>query len=267
MTTIRMKRDSVELALWIMSENEIACEIAGMLGYRLALIDMEHGALDIRAVSRLVSAARLNGLQALIRVDSPSRVSIQHALDLGSDGVIVPRIEGVEHAREACSFSKYPPLGSRGYGGGRTVRFQPAPTNFVEAENRRVRCYAMIETAEALAEVEKIAALPTVDGLFVGPNDLSLAKGRGEYRADGQDHDDIRRIAAAALDAGKPWGSPILSELDRNFTRSLGISFQAIIDDQSALRDGLRLALKRMQYFSSSSASEVNSFSGSTPNE
>lgn len=244
MTTIRMKRDSVDLGLWIMSESEIACEIAGILGYRIVLIDMEHGAIDIRGASRLVSAARPHELEVLTRVDSPSRVSIQHALDMGSDGVIIPRILDVEHAREATAFAKYPPLGTRGYGGGRTVMFQPAPSNFVETENRRVRCFAMIETAEALDDVERIAALPTVDGLFIGPNDLSLARGRGEYRGDGSDHEDIGRIARAAREAGKPWGSPIFSEVDRDFTRSLGIGFQIITDDQTALRDGLRLALQ-----------------------
>jgi 2-keto-3-deoxy-L-rhamnonate aldolase RhmA len=227
-----------------MSENEIACEIAGILGYRLAVIDMEHGVLDIRGTSRLIATARQNGLESLTRVDAPSRVSIQHALDLGSDGVIIPRILGVAHAREASAFAKYPPLGTRGYGGGRTVHFQPAPQNFVETENRRVKCYAMIETAEALADVERIAELPTVDGLFVGPNDLSLARGRGEYRADGSDHKDIERIAEAARCAGKPWGAPIHSEIDRDFTRTLGAGFQVITDDLTGLRDGLRLALK-----------------------
>lgn len=260
MTTIRMKRDSVDLALWIMSENEIACEIAGILGYRQAVLDMEHGALDIRGMARLIAVARQHGLEALVRVDSPSRVSIQHALDLGSDGVIIPRLLNLDHAREASAYAKYPPLGSRGYGGGRTVHFQPAPQNFVETENRRVRCYAMIETAEALADVERIAELPTVNGLFVGPNDLSLALGRGEYRADGSDHEDLRRIANAARNAGKPWGSPIHSKLDRDFTRSLGIGFQVITDDQTALRDGLKLALE----FSRQNGAKVE---GNAPDE
>lgn len=247
MTTIRMKRDGIDLALWIMSENEIACEIAGLLGYGMILIDMEHGAFEITSAARLTAAARLHGLRTLTRVEAPTRVPVQHALDFGSDGVILPRIEGVQHAREATAFAKYPPLGSRGFGGGRTVRYHPVPTDFVEAENRRIQCYAMIETLQALEEVQEIAALDTVDGLFIGPNDLSLARGRGEYRADGADHDDIARIAGAARAAGKPWGCPVLSDSDRAFTREIGVSFQAITDDQTALREGLYAALRSVQ--------------------
>jgi 2-dehydro-3-deoxyglucarate aldolase/4-hydroxy-2-oxoheptanedioate aldolase len=179
-------------------------------------------------------------------VDSAERVPIQHALDFGSDGVILPQIVDLEHAQRATSFAKYPPLGTRGFGGGKTVRYLPAPQHFVEAENRRVRCWAMIETATALEDVEGIAALETVDGLFIGPNDLSLARGRGEYNADGRDHEDIARIAGAAAAQGKPWAMPIASSQDRDFARGLDISFMAITDERTALRDGLEATLRHL---------------------
>ena len=86
----------------------------------------------------------------------------------------------------------------------------------------------MIETVRALEEVEAIAALDTVDGLFIGPNDLSLARGRGEYRADGRDHDDILAIARAAGRRGKPWAMPIANAADRRFATQQGIDFIAM---------------------------------------
>ena len=88
--------------------------------------------------------------------------------------------------RAATAFAKFPPLGARGFGGGKTVNYMPAPRHFVESENRRTKCWVMIETVQAQEDVEAIAALETVDGLFIGPNDLSLAHGRGEYLADRQ---------------------------------------------------------------------------------
>jgi 2-dehydro-3-deoxyglucarate aldolase/4-hydroxy-2-oxoheptanedioate aldolase len=180
------------------------------------------------------------------RVDSAERVPIQHALDFGSDGVILPQIADLDHAKRATSFAKYPPLGNRGFGGGKTVRYLPAPQHFVEAENRRVSCWAMIETATALEDVEKIAALETVDGLFIGPNDLSLARGRGEYKMDGRDHEDIARIARAAAAQGKPWAMPIASREDRDFACGHDISFMAITDERTALRDGLEATLRHL---------------------
>jgi 2-dehydro-3-deoxyglucarate aldolase/4-hydroxy-2-oxoheptanedioate aldolase len=243
---IRMTGRQPDIAFWLMTPNEDACEIAAILGYGTAIIDMEHGTFDQASAARIITVCKSLQLRAVTRVDSADRVPIQHALDFGSDGVILPQSADLDHAKRATSFAKYPPLGTRGFGGGKTVRYLPAPQHFVEAENRRVSCWAMIETATALGDVEEIAALETVDGLFIGPNDLSLARGRGEYNADGRDHEDIARIARAAAAQGKPWAMPIASREDRDFAGGLGISFMAITDERTALRDGLEATLRHL---------------------
>jgi 2-keto-3-deoxy-L-rhamnonate aldolase RhmA len=246
MTIIRMPDRQEPLGFWLMTPNESACEIASILGYGAAIIDMEHGAFEASSAARMITVCKALGFTVYTRVDSAERVPIQHALDFGSDGVILPQIAGTEHARTATALSKYPPLGSRGYGGGRTVNYLSAPRQFVEAENRRTKCWAMIETTCALEEVFEIASLPTVDGLFIGPNDLSLARGRGEYLADGRDHEDIAVVARAARESGKPWAMPIESKLDREYAQKLGVAFLAITDDLTALRSGLQQALMVM---------------------
>jgi 2-keto-3-deoxy-L-rhamnonate aldolase RhmA len=246
MTLIRMAGNHPEFAFWLMTPNESACEIASILGFGTAIIDMEHGAFEASSAARAITLCKALGLAVYTRVDSPQRVPIQHALDFGSDGVILPRIAGLAHAKTAADFAKYPPLGSRGFGGGKTVNYLSVPSHFVEAENGRIKCWAMIETESALEEVAEIAALDTIDGLFIGPNDLSLGRGRGEYSADGSDHGDIERIAAAAQHAGKPWAMPIANNADREFATSLGVAFMAITDDTTALRDGFEVALRRM---------------------
>jgi len=245
-TMIRMTGRQPDIAFWLMTPNEDACEIAAILGYGTAIIDMEHGTFDQASAARIITVCKSLQLRVVTRVDSAERVAIQHALDFGSDGVILPQILNFAHARGATGFAKYPPLGTRGFGGGKTVRYLPAPQHFVEAENRRVSCWAMIETTTALEEVEEIAALQTVDGLFIGPNDLSLARGRGEYKAEWRDHDDIARIARAAAAQGKPWAMPIASRQDRDFACGLDISFMAITDERTALRDGLEAILRHL---------------------
>jgi 2-keto-3-deoxy-L-rhamnonate aldolase RhmA len=247
MTMIRLSGMAPERAFWVMTANEDACQIAALLGYGTALIDMEHGTFDVASAARMTTLCKALRLRVLTRVESADRVPVQHALDSGSDGVVLPQIADLEHARRAAGYAKFPPLGTRGFGGGRTVQYVAAPEHFVEAENRRVKCWAMIETVRALEEVEAIAALDTVDGLFIGPNDLSLARGRGEYRADGRDHDDILAIARAAGSFGKPWAMPIATAADRRFAAQQGIDFIAITDDLTALHDGLELALRRME--------------------
>ena len=125
------------------------------------------------------------------------------------------------------------------------MKYVATPDQFIEAENWRVRCYAMVETAAALKEVEAIAQLPALDGLLIGPYDLSLSCGRGEYLADGQGHEDFARIAAAARAAGKPWGMVVNSVIDRAFARSQGAELLVITDDVTALREGLASAFQK----------------------
>jgi 2-dehydro-3-deoxyglucarate aldolase/4-hydroxy-2-oxoheptanedioate aldolase len=247
MTIIRMPDGQQPRAFWLMSPNEPACQISSLLGYRTVIVDMEHGSFEPSSAAHMTTVCKALGLTVYTRVDSAERVPIQHALDFGSDGVILPQIESLDHARTATAFAKYPPLGTRGYGGGKTVSYLPVPRQFVEAENRRTKCWAMIENVRALEEVAAIARLDTVDGLFVGPNDLSLARGRGEYLADGSDHEDIARIAEAARACGKPWAMPIASRLDRDFAQGLNIAFMAITDDLTSLRSGLEAALHAME--------------------
>jgi 2-dehydro-3-deoxyglucarate aldolase len=245
-TLIRMAGNRAPFGFWLMTPNESACEIASILGFGTAIIDMEHGSFEVSSAARAITVCKALGLAVSTRVGSPERVPIQHALDFGSDGVILPQITGLDHAKTAAAFAKYPPLGSRGFGGGKTVSYLSVPRHFVEAENSRTKCWAMIETASALEQVAQIAALETIDGLFIGPNDLSLARGRGEYSADGSDHTDIERIAMAARRAGKPWGMPIANNAGCEFATSLGAAFMAITDDRAALRDGFEMALRRM---------------------
>ncbi|MET2832907.1 HpcH/HpaI aldolase family protein [Mesorhizobium shangrilense] len=247
MTVIRMASRHTELAFWLMTPNENACEIASILGYGTVIIDIEHGTFEPSTAARSITIAKALGMTVYTRVDSAERVPIQHALDFGSDGVILPQITGLAHARVATAFAKFPPLGVRGFGGGKTVNYMPVPPQFVAAENRRTKCWVIIETVQALDDVEQIAALETVDGLFIGPNDLSLARGRGEYLADGRDHDDIRRIARAAQAQEKPWAMPIASIPDRDLARSLNIAFMATTDDLTALRDGLVAGLQMVE--------------------
>jgi 2-dehydro-3-deoxyglucarate aldolase/4-hydroxy-2-oxoheptanedioate aldolase len=157
--------------------------------------------------------------------------------------VILPQIHDLEHAREVTAFAKYPPLGSRGMGYSRTMDYGATPPRFIKAENQRTRCYAMIETTGALADVDAIAALDTVDGLFIGPSDLSLARGRGTFRATPEDAADARRVAAAAAAARKLWAMPAPGRKLLKFAAIHGAEFVTVSDDLTALRLGFAKSL------------------------
>ena len=165
------------LGFWLETESQTACELAATLGYELMILDMEHGVISPTAADRLIVFSKSLALTVFSRVSAAERVPIQQALDAGADGVIISQIQNAEHAQTVTAFAKYPPGGSRGIGFNRTMAYGATEADFCDRENRRVQCFPMIETPGALDEAHEIAALITVDGLFLGPGDLSLTRG------------------------------------------------------------------------------------------
>ena len=224
--------------LWMSTPSTVALELAKAQGFHGICLDLEHGAFARESIDKLILLGRSLGLANFARVAAPTRIDIQQVLDSGGDGVILPHVDDLEHAREICATAKYPPLGTRSVGGGRAWSWGDPPANWVRKENRRVQCYPMIETPGALAAVEKIAALPTVDGLFLGPFDLNMSMGRGgKFGAD--DKADLAKVAQTALRAGKHWGMNVYSKEDRKAGKRHQIRFAAMSDDVTALSTGL----------------------------
>jgi 2-keto-3-deoxy-L-rhamnonate aldolase RhmA len=226
----------MKFAFWLMAESQVACEIAAHAGYDIVLIDLEHGAFDVKDLDRLAPFCKGLGLTVYARVSAAERVPIQRALDFGADGVILPQIQNAAHAREATAYAKYPPLGTRGMGYSRIQDYGGVGDEFAAAENGRTLCLPMIETPTALAEVEAIVALDTVDGLFVGPSDLALTSGRGQNQWRDSDFADIRTAAKAAKRADK-WYATTGGEnpAARAVGEEVGADFLSAGDDLSAL--------------------------------
>ena len=236
-----------ELAFWLERSNLAACEIAQLMGYKIVVLDMEHGAIGDEACDTVVAMSKAIGLQCIVRVAAPTRLLIQQALDYGADGVMLPQLENLAHAREACALAKFPSLGTRGVGYSRIMKYG-AYTNiddgFFAAENKRTRCYPMIETAGAFADVAAIAALDTIDGLFVGPSDLSMSRGRGSFKFSTGDAEDFRAVAAAAKANGKGFGLPAPGAGPFALAAEEGASFVTVCDDITALRLGFEAGLQ-----------------------
>jgi len=228
--------------LWLASPNTAAVELARLLGYDGVCLDLEHGVFERETMDRLILLARASGLTSYARIAAPTRIDIQQVLDSGGDGVIIPHVENLAHARELSSYAKYPPAGDRSVGGGRTWAYTAPPANWTQRENRRVKCYPMIETAGALTDVEAVLKLGNVDGVFLGPFDLTMSRGRrGTFGKD--DAADRKTVADAAVAAGKDWGMNVYSTGDMKAAAALGLTFAALTDDITALSDALTRTL------------------------
>jgi 2-keto-3-deoxy-L-rhamnonate aldolase RhmA len=226
------------IAFWLESDAHRTCEIARLARYDAVIFDMEHGSIGEMALDRLVPFCNGLGLTTLVRVREGNQARIQIALDCGAKGVIVPQIRELEHARTVSAAAKYPPRGTRGMGYSRIQGYGSADDAWTAAQNEATRCYVMVETPGALDQCEAIARLDCVDGLFVGPSDLSLTRGRGQFSCTSADIADMDRIAAAARAAGKLWGAAAGHRGYRAQLMSRDPDLLAVADDLTALRSG-----------------------------
>lgn len=160
---------------WITLDNPVGTERIARLGYDYVCIDAQHGLLGYEGVLRGIQAIDAGGSGVpMVRVEANDPTYIGKALDAGAWAVIVPLVNSADDAARAVAAAKYPPRGVRSYGPMRaSLRLGPDPATVDAATG----VFVMIETADGLANVEEIAATPGVDGLYVGPSDLSLAVG------------------------------------------------------------------------------------------
>lgn len=230
--------------VWLSTPHQAMMEIASDMGFGHVVLDIEHGLFDLEATDRIIALGKALGMKIHAKVLGPETIPIQQALDMGCDSVIIPHIGDLSHAREVTRSAKYPPLGKRSFSGTRPARYNVVKPDYYERENATTRCYPMVESAAALNEIEAILALPTVDGLFMGPSDLSLDRGRGAYRNTDADKADLRRVAAAAKAAGKPWVMPAWTKAEREYATELGATYLVVADEYGSLLLGLAESIR-----------------------
>lgn len=190
---------------WLTDDSVPPAEILADLGFDFVMLDIEHGMFDLATLARHVPLLAGLGLEVFAKVLSPDRGPIQQALDFGCNGIIIPHVGRLEHARTVTEYAKYPPLGRRSVSVGRNSAWGPVTNESVAAADAETMSFPLIEEPDALEDIEKIAALSTVDGLMLGQGDLSMGMGRGTYSRTDRDLADMERIVAAIEAAQKPW--------------------------------------------------------------
>lgn len=175
-------------------------------GFDAVVLDMQHGAIDYAAAVCAIDVLCAMGKPALARIPVGAYALASQLLDAGAAGVVSPMINSAADARAFAASVKYPPLGERSWGPHRAMaNLGVAPADYLAGANMATVAFAMVETAEALAACETILAEPGIDGVFLGPADLSLALTNG--RDCNPLHPDvdkaIDRVSALAKAAGK----------------------------------------------------------------
>jgi len=170
-------QDKPTLNGWLSIGNPFTAEIMAAQGYDSIAIDVQHGALDYSMLLPMFQAMRASNVVPMARVPWLEPGIIMKVLDAGAYGVICPMINTPEQAAQFASYVRYPPLGQRSFGPTR-ANFS-AGDNYATEANDQILAFAMIETSEAMENLDAIAATPGIDGIYVGPADLSFSMSNG----------------------------------------------------------------------------------------
>lgn len=181
-------------------------EIMVREGFDTALLDMQHGSYDVASAIAGITACAAAGKPALVRIPVGEFALASRMLDAGAAGVVAPMINSVDDAKAFASFMKYPPMGDRSWGPARALGLTGmAPADYLKGANGFTLAIAMIETRQALDALGGILDVPGIDGILIGPGDLSIALTNGaKLDPDGPEVDrELDAIAKACADRGK----------------------------------------------------------------
>ena len=220
---------------WCAIPSAFAAEVVSATGCDWLCVDLQHGLIDDAAMRLMVMAAAIRRTPTLVRVAWNEPAAIMRALDAGADGVIIPMVNTAEEARAAVTPMRYPPHGNRSWGPMRSSMAQPG---FGTATgNAQVVAIVMIETVEAIANLESILAVEGVDGVFVGPNDLAIShSGTTSSAAVGErDVAMIREIADACRDRGLAAGITAADGADAIRCEGFGYTLLALPPDAALI--------------------------------
>lgn len=248
-STISAGRASI--GTWIQLGHPGIAEVLSGIGFDWIAADMEHSDITMNQFAHLCRGMYGRGPVPLARVKENDDLSIRQVLDLGARGVIVPLVNNADEATNAVAAAKYPPVGVRGFAFTRSNDYGAGFDSYVREANDDVLVIAMVETREAVENVESILDVDGLDGIFLGPYDLS-----GSYGIPGKVDDPIlktafRRCVEACASKGKSAGIHIVSPQDSAIEEAIrsGFTFIALGIDHRFMHVGAREALAAARRF------------------
>ena len=225
------------LGLWSTLGSPLATEILSRAGFDYVCIDNQHGTNDYASTLAQLQAVDCGGTPAIVRVPWNEQGIIGKMLDAGADGIIIPMVNSAYEAEAAVRSCRYAPQGSRSVG---PVRAAVRIPDYLAIANAHVACIPMIETAEAINNIDDILAVPGIDAAYVGPADLAVSLGFAPGSAENEPAF-INALDAVVTACGRHGVVPGIHSTTAMTAQRLKIGFRMITvtSDAVAIRSGL----------------------------
>ena len=240
----RWQSDDVLIGGWCGLPSALSAEIIGRAGFDWAGVEMQHGLAWLDQMVPMLQGLAIGRTPAFVRVPWNEPWLIMRALDAGAAGVIVPHVESSAEAAAAVAACRYPPLGIRSWGPGRAAF--GVPDYNAAGANRDVICVVMVETTQGVDHVEEVASTDGLDGVFIGPADLSLSGGGlPAMGADAPEHvARVLKVRDACRRSGVVAGIYSGDAASTGRWASEGFRFLALLNDVHHLTAGMAANLK-----------------------
>ena len=233
---------------WLQIPNSFSAEVMAKQGWDSLTIDMQHGVVDYPNALHMLQAISTTDVTPMARVNWNEPGQIMKILDAGSYGVICPMVSNKEQAEKFVQACMYPPKGYRSYGPIRGLLY--AGADYGDHANDEILKIAMIETKEALDKLDEIMSTPGVDGIYIGPADLSFAigekpsfdnpKGSPQYKkiVEILEHAKKNNIAAGIHNSSPEYAQQMID---------IGFNLVTVGTDQSSLSNSSKLDVSKLK--------------------
>lgn len=224
-------------------------EMVTLAGFDGIWMDLEHHGYSVETAAGLMRAARIGPTDIMARPAKGEFMRMGRLLEMGAQGILYPRCDNADEAREVVKWSKFAPLGRRGFDGGNAdMPYCSMPmTDYIREANEQTFVCVQIEDPDALEHVEAIAAVEGVDVIFFGPADFTVLSGvAGQFQHPVVTRA-IERVAKAARAAGKHWGMPAGTVERAQELMALGARFICHGADLIMVKNGLEEIQRRFQ--------------------
>jgi 4-hydroxy-2-oxoheptanedioate aldolase len=232
---------------WLTLPATLPAEIMARAGFDSLTVDMQHGAIDYSDALQILTALAATEVTPLVRVPNSDPTFITRVLDIGALGVICPMINSAEEARNFAAGARYYPVGNRSSGPLRaSMIYGP---DYFQRVNDAVVVLGMVETPGAIANLDQILEIETMDGIYVGPNDLGIAMGM-VAGTDREEPDFLRTLEDIAKRANRHSRIPGLHTNSSKYASraiAMGFGFVTVCADAGLIREGANTNVKEVR--------------------
>ena len=244
----KLKNNELTLGSWITIGHPTIPDILAQAGFEWLVIDIEHNLIDPLMLHTLIATIQSKEIAALVRVSDNDKVIIKQVLDAGADGIIVPMVCNKEDAEMAVNYSYYPPRGERGVGLSRAQGYGESFEDYKQWQSDSLTIIAQIEHIEGVKNIDEIISTDGVDGIIIGPYDLSGSLGMPGKLESVEVKSAIKKVIDRCTQRKFPLGYHIVEPCVSNATKmiSAGFRFIAFGTDFYFMRDNAKAQMKEI---------------------